>query len=160
MPKLFELKSTPFGIDEQAERIYAEYPKKAAKGDALTAIRKALKEVGFDILHGAVLEYAKACKECQKDKQFIPHAATWVRARRWEDDRNLWWTGAKDNEAATAYERLRKFARRHGLRHPPVSDPAFVTAKNVAKLCNGGWAAFCDGKVTEKEFVSVWKDRR
>ena len=161
MPKeLFKLKSAPFDLDAQAARIYETYPRKKNKGDALSAIRKAIKDVGFDVLFEAVAEYAKACKSCRTDPKYIPYPASWIRKRAWEDDRDDWWRGAKDVEAAAAYSRLLKFARRHGLRHPPVDDADFVTAKNVAKLCNGGWAAFCDGKVTEKEFVEVWRNRR
>lgn len=157
---LFQLKATALDADAQALRLYEEYPRKIGKGDALTAIRKALKEVGYDVLHEAVVEYAKACKASLTKKEFIPYPATWIRGRRWEDDREDWWRGAEEIEAAAAYGRLMKFARKYGLRHPAVGDPDFVRAKNVAKLCNGGWAAFCDGKVTEKEFVSAWKDRK
>src|SRR5688572_12983898 len=128
---LFQLKAGAFDTDAQAQRLYDEYPRKIGKGDALTAIRKALKDVGFDVLHGAVVEYAKACRACGTQKEYIPYPATWFRGRRWEDDREDWWRGSQDKDAAAAYARLIKFARTHGLRHPPVSDPEFVRAKNV-----------------------------
>jgi hypothetical protein len=159
MASLFKLKAESFDIDAQAQRVYDEYPRKIGKGDALTAIRKAVKEVGFDKLHEAVLEYAKACKACQRKKEFIPYPATWIRARRWEDDREDWWRGAVDVEAIAAYDRLKKFARRYGARHPEVSDPDFTRAKNVARDC-GGWQLFVDGKVSQEQFVAAWKSRK
>lgn len=156
---LFKLASQPFDSEAQAERLYQEYPRKANKGDALTAIRKALKEVGFDTLHEAVVEYAKACKACRLKKEFIPYPASWIRARKWEDDREDWWRGAVEVEAVDAYERLRKFARKYGARHPEVDDPAFTRAKNVARAC-GGWQLFVDGKVSQEQFVAAWKARK
>lgn len=160
MAELFKLKSTPFDLDAQAERVYQEYPRKIGKGDALTKIRAAIKAEGFDKIHEAVLEFARACKATRREKQYIPHPSTWFNQKRWKDDRDEWWLGAQDIEAKAAYERLIKFAKKHGLRHPPVDDPDFTRAKNVAKLCNGGWAGFCDGKVTEREFVAAWKMRK
>ena len=153
---LFKLKAEPMNIDAQAERLYEEYPRKLGKGDALTAIRKAVKEVGFDVLYEAIVEYAKACKQARRKKEFIPYPATWIRARRWEDDRKDWWSGATEVEAVDAYERLRKFARRYGARHPEVDDPDFTRAKNVARAC-GCWQSFVDGKVSQERFVAEWK---
>lgn len=160
MGKLFQLTSQPNDIESQAKRLYQEYPRHISKGNALTSIRRALKEVGFDVLHEAIIEYAKACKAAKTKTEFIPHPATWFNARKWEDDREDWWRGAAEAEARDAYERLRKFAKRYGRNHPEVDDPAFVRAKNVAKNCNGGWTAFVDGKVTQGEFVAVWKARK
>lgn len=159
MTRLFELKATPNDIESQAERLYAEYPRKIGKGDALTAIRKAIKDVGFEVLHEAIVEYAKACKASRRKGEFIPYPATWIRARRWEDDRKDWWNGATETEAIDAYDRLKKFARKYGARHPEVNDPLFTRAKNVARAC-GGWQAFVDGKVSQEQFVAAWKERK
>lgn len=160
MAKLFQLTSVPFDVDAQAERLYVEYPRKASKGRALKAIKAALKTTPFSKLHEAVVEYAKAMKASGKNKRYIPYAATWFNGQCWLDDRDDWWQGAVDAEAIAAYQRLAKFARKHGLRHPVVDDPDFRRAKAVAKLCNGGWAGFCDGRVSESEFVQCWRLRK
>lgn len=156
--KLFELVSTPLNLDAQAEKVYAAYPRHRGRGDALTAIRKALQEVGFEVIHAGVKEYADACRASGKEEQFIPYPAKWIRARSWEDDRRDWWRGAIDAQARAAYERLKKFVRRWGRNHF-VEDPAFHRAKNTAIACPGGWTAFCDGRVTEAQFVAAWRDR-
>ena len=74
--------------EDQALAIYQAYPKHEAKQDALKAIRTALAKIAPDVLLEAVQAYAKATEG--NDPQFIPLAATWIRAGRWEDDRSTW----------------------------------------------------------------------
>lgn len=157
---LFKLNSNPLDIDAQAERLYQEYPRKASKGDALTAIRKAIRDVGFAVLLEAIVEYAKACKATKKPQEYIPYPASWIRARKWEDDRTTWYAGADELAATESYTRLRKFAQKYGSRHPEINDADFHRAKNVAKACVGGWQAFVDGKVTLTAYRAAWKETR
>lgn len=73
--------------DIQAEAIYKEYPLKAAKPEALKAIRKAIEKAGFD----HVLERTKAYATIRaSDKAFMPHPATWFNQERYNDDPETW----------------------------------------------------------------------
>lgn len=71
------------GFDE----FWSAYPRKVAKADAAKAWEKVSPDQGTlkSILAG--LEAAKSSRDWMKDSgQFIPHAATWINGRRWEDD--------------------------------------------------------------------------
>ena len=72
----------------QAEIIYQVYPKHVGKKAALKAITKALKEVSFETLLEKTEEYTVSIEG--KDKEFIPHPATWFNQGRWEDDPTEW----------------------------------------------------------------------
>lgn len=63
------------------------YPKKVAKQEALVAFKK-LHLVNGDFEKVlAALEAAKASEQWQRDDgKFIPHAATWLNGRRFEDE--------------------------------------------------------------------------
>ena len=62
---------------------WERYPKKVAKQDA----QKAWNRLNLFEAQAAIdaLEEHLKCWQSQ-DKQFIPHAATWIRGRRWEDE--------------------------------------------------------------------------
>jgi hypothetical protein len=75
---------------EDFERFWKEYPRKVAKAEA----RKAWKQT--EKVRPAVEEVIKAIKlACQTEQwmrgggQFIPHAATWIRGERWEDEHEV-----------------------------------------------------------------------
>jgi hypothetical protein len=59
------------------------YPKKVAKEDAISAWRKIKLD---DILFAKMLKAIKDQKLSETEKQFIPNPATWLNARRWEDE--------------------------------------------------------------------------
>lgn len=73
--------------DDGFASFWKRYPKKVAKPQAVKAWRKT-KPTGqllADLLAG--LERHMASADWQKDGgQFIPHPATWLNARRWEDE--------------------------------------------------------------------------
>ena len=73
--------------DDGFASFWKRYPKKVAKPQAVKAWRKT-KPTGqllADLLAG--LERHVASADWQKDGgQFIPHPATWLNARRWEDE--------------------------------------------------------------------------
>lgn len=77
------------------EAIYAAYPRKVAKQDALKAIAKALQIVPADTLLEAVSAYAAATAEWpDADKEYIPHPSTWFNGGRYNDDRTTWKRGS------------------------------------------------------------------
>lgn len=69
------------------EQFWAAYPRKVAKAEA----RKAWKQtqaVRPDIakLLSSIVSACKTEQWMRGNGQFIPHAATWLRGERWEDD--------------------------------------------------------------------------
>lgn len=71
---------------ERFASFWAAYPKKVAKPDALKAWQKLKLQNGdFEHLMSA-LEEQKRCDQWRKDQgKFIPHPATWLNKRRFED---------------------------------------------------------------------------
>jgi hypothetical protein len=76
-------------LDEQAAKIYELYPRKAARPDAIKAIKKALKVEGYTDLYAKTQKYATAVKESQKELSYIPYPATWFNREEYNDD----WSG-------------------------------------------------------------------
>lgn len=74
--------------DEQAEKIYAVYPRKVGKPKALKSILHALASVPFDEVLEATAKYAQA--RCGHDSEFTPHPATWFNQARYNDDPATW----------------------------------------------------------------------
>lgn len=71
--------------------IYAEYPKKTGKEDALKAIQKALATHPAEKLLEATKAYAAATALWpEADRKFIPHPATWFNRGSYEDDPATW----------------------------------------------------------------------
>lgn len=74
-----------------AEQIYAAYPRKEARQDAIRAIEKVLLKYPSDRLLSATKAYAAAVSGwIPEDKKFIPHPATWFNGGRYEDDPLTW----------------------------------------------------------------------
>ena len=73
------------------ESIYAIYPRKQGKQEALKSIIKALKQHGMEKIKEATSAYAQATSLwSENDRQYIPHPATWFNQGRFEDDRETW----------------------------------------------------------------------
>ena len=70
------------------ELIYAEYPKKVAKPEALKAIRKAVEAFSSDVMLERTKAYALARKG--EDQQYTPNPATWFNQQRFNDDPSTW----------------------------------------------------------------------
>jgi hypothetical protein len=69
------------------DEFWQAYPRKVAKPDALKAWKSlSLQNGSFEKLM-AGLEVAKASEQWAAERgRFIPHPATWLRKRRWEDE--------------------------------------------------------------------------
>ena len=81
-------------LDQQADRstetrfeeFWAAYPRKVGKEDARKAFVKLNPDAGLlAVMLDAVATSAKS-EHWAKDKQFIPHPATWIRGKRWQDE--------------------------------------------------------------------------
>ena len=74
-----------------ADEIYANYPRKVAKQEALKAIKRALDMETAENLLEAVKAYSAAVATWTDDeRQFIPHPATWFNRGSYADDRTAW----------------------------------------------------------------------
>ena len=85
-PKAEEKPQAKSELDEQAAKIYELYPRKAARPDAIKAIKKALKSVGYTDLYAKTQKYATAVKESQKELSYIPYPATWFNREEYNDN--------------------------------------------------------------------------
>jgi len=84
-----------------AERIYAAYPRRVAKKDALKAITEALKTTPEAKLIEATKAYAAAVAQWPaSESRFIPHPATWFNSGRYDDDRVQWRRNSHDKHAS------------------------------------------------------------
>lgn len=75
-------------IQELAESIYQEYPRKEAKEPGITAIIKAMKSNDPEWLLERTKAYASAIG--WKEKQYLPHPATWFNQARFKDKPECW----------------------------------------------------------------------
>lgn len=101
-------KSTP-KVDECFEQFWQAYPRKVSRQNAIKAFAKV--DVSIDILL-ASLEKQKGSEQWQKDGgQFIPHPATWLNGRRWEDE-------------VTPYERRPQSGQRTGNNQQTTGEDA------------------------------------
>lgn len=71
-------------VDYYFEELWVWYPRKVGKGQAKKALKAALKKVSFDEIYHPLVAYVETLDD--KDKQFIPHLATWLNGERWADE--------------------------------------------------------------------------
>jgi hypothetical protein len=74
------------GYSADFEAFWKVYPRKEAKLDAWRAWKKVLNHPGVFVLCEAIKTHAQGDSWA---RGFIPHAATWLNARRWEDEPTL-----------------------------------------------------------------------
>lgn len=78
---------SPLG-DDLFERFWAAYPRKTAKRNALKAFEKLNVTEALLTEMLAALDWQRQSEGWTKDGgQFIPHPATWLNGRRWEDEK-------------------------------------------------------------------------
>jgi len=71
---------------KEFEAFWTAYPRKVGKGKAFQAWKNAKQRPSLSVLVRAI-ERATTTRDWQKDGgQFIPHPATWLNQRRWEDE--------------------------------------------------------------------------
>jgi hypothetical protein len=79
--------TAPDGAQGRFERFWAAWPKKVAKADA----QKAFARLGCDdallaLIVDAVERQARSPGWRKEGGKYVPHPATWLRGRRWEDE--------------------------------------------------------------------------
>lgn len=65
------------------DKFWEAYPRKVGKAKAEAAFLKVT--VGIDVLLAAIEQQKKSAQWQKEDGQFIPHPATWLNGKRWED---------------------------------------------------------------------------
>ena len=71
-------------FDWEFDELWGFYPRKVGRGAAKKALKAALKKTTFDVLLLKLIDYTDSIEE--KDKQYIPHLATWLNQERWTDE--------------------------------------------------------------------------
>ena len=71
-------------IDQQFEDWWQYYPRKVGKIPARKAYDKAIKKMTHEELIEAAQIFSQQCQ--YKEKDFIPHASTWLNSERWLDE--------------------------------------------------------------------------
>lgn len=71
-------------VDYYFDQLWSLYPRKVGKGQARKAFKAASKKKDFYELLPKLMDYVQTLEG--KDKQFIPHLATWLNGERWEDE--------------------------------------------------------------------------
>ena len=75
----------PSADDSEALKIYRLYPRKIGKPAALRAIGRALKTTDADSITDGLARWIAYWTASQTVECWIPHPATWINQRRWED---------------------------------------------------------------------------
>jgi hypothetical protein len=73
---------------DQVQALYSAYPRKIARGAAMKAIERALRDTDFETLMEAVRVFANS--SAGRAGKFCPYPSTWFNRRQWEDDRQEW----------------------------------------------------------------------
>lgn len=89
------------------EDFWQRYPRKVGKGQARKAYAKALKLDTHDSIMFGLSQQIPAMEAT--DKQFIPHASTWLNGERWNDEPEEPASPNADNPRADATNRAIAF---------------------------------------------------
>jgi hypothetical protein len=101
--------------EDQVLSVYNAYPKKVAKPNALRAIKKALQKVPFATLLALTQEYAQLV--ANKERQYIPHPASWFNSEGYNDNDVLRLENARWSDGQTTAQPVRENTA------PPLTKP-------------------------------------
>ena len=97
-----------FWADDLFQEFWQVYPRKVAKRAAEKAYEKALRSAHHDDIMFGLSQQLPALEA--KEKQYIPHAATWLNGERWLDEPEQI-TNADDRHADAANRQINVAAR-------------------------------------------------
>jgi hypothetical protein len=103
MNDLFPVTNKP----DEFELFWSIYPRKVGKLVAQKALKNALKSAKLKDIIDAVRSFSDLNKD--KDKQFIPHPATWLNAGRWMDETDSFKTVQPDEHDMKWRHRLKGY---------------------------------------------------
>ena len=70
--------------NDHFEDFWAAYPRKVAKGNARKAFAAAMKKATIEEISAGLNKQLAALSK--KERQYIPHASTWLNGERWNDE--------------------------------------------------------------------------
>ncbi len=71
----------PLSLNTSFDAFWRSYPRKIGKGAAVKAYARAIKKAAPDVILKALQGY-----KWPDDRDFIPHASTWLNGERWADE--------------------------------------------------------------------------
>jgi hypothetical protein len=74
------------GCDAEFKKFWSAYPRKVGREAALKAFVKIHPDADLLETILAAVKIQAASEQWQREAQFIPHAATWLNGKRWQDD--------------------------------------------------------------------------
>lgn len=77
---------SPVLIRTQFDLFWNEYPRKVAKEDALKAFKKHECWKHMEAIIPAVRKHRDSLDWTKEDRRFVPHPATWLNGKRWQDE--------------------------------------------------------------------------
>lgn len=127
--------------DSIFEKAYSQYPRHVGKRAAKTAWTNAVNRVwgleenaeraqSEEMIYQRVMTYAAVCEKARKEKQFIPHMATWLNQDRFMDDPSEWAVTEKTNGNGTSKDAERNARNRAAILKGSGLD-GFLDGPNV-----------------------------
>lgn len=158
-------------ISEDAEKVYALYPRKVGRDDALSAITVALKKNELSYLLDKTSQFAEAVNSWPSSYRYLqdggdrcPNPATWYRQGRYSDDPQTWRRAGSRNpgpqRVSKAPEGWRDWLE---MKMPPDDHPAhgqLLSAYNCHKfeMMPGSWQAKCIAELAAGVMTEGVKD--
>lgn len=120
------------------ERFYGAYPRKVGRLDAEKAWNQMIKRYDAEAIISGAEKFARECANEGRDKQYIPHPSSWLRAGRWMDGEYQETIKPKANEylmrkVANLDELKALIVKQYGS-IPPNLAPEINRAKSLADV--------------------------
>lgn len=88
-PKADKPPKAPAGEPAGFAEFWSEYPRKIGKAQAVKAYAKATKDTEAAVVLEGLRNAVQVWRATNTEDKFIPHAATWLNAGRWEDEQPM-----------------------------------------------------------------------
>ena len=92
---------------EAFEKVWAQYPKREGRKDALAAFEKAIKKgTTVEQIESGIQAYCEHIKKCNIDRQYIKQGSTYFRGEHWNDvyDDSATATATAEPKKKTSYD--------------------------------------------------------
>lgn len=90
---------------EAFEKVWAQYPKREGRKDALAAFEKAIKKgTTVEQIESGIQAYCEHIKKCNIDRQYIKQGSTYFRGEHWNDVYDDSATATAESKKKTSYD--------------------------------------------------------
>jgi len=101
-----EVARKPSARELEAESVWALYPKKKGKKDAMREILEAIRTVGIERIRERVKAYADAVSQwSQDDRKYVPDPVRWFKRGNYDDDPKEWQRNAIPDSEKSEYNK-------------------------------------------------------